>query len=143
MTSYTQLYLHCVWATWDRLPLITAEVETPLYTVIAAKCRELGCTPLAIGGINDHIHLLVRLSPKIAVAQLVGQIKGASSHAVTHPIQPDHLFKWQGSYGAFTISQRSVPQVSGYILAQKAHHSNSTLINALERWADPDDTSTV
>jgi putative transposase len=110
---------------------------------MAATCRELGCTPLAIGGIEDHVHLLMRFTPKITIAQLVRQIKGASSHAVTHTIRPDHFFKWQGSYGAFTISQRSVPQVSGYILAQKAHHSNSTLINALERWADPDDTSTV
>src|SRR5215207_4156162 len=138
MTSYTQLYLHCVWATWDRLPLITAEVETPLYTVIAAKCRELGCTPLAIGGINDHIHLLVRLSPKIAVAQLVGQIKGASSHAVTHTIRPDHFFKWQGSYAAFTISQRSIAQVCSYIQHQKKHHAEKTVINALECCTDPD-----
>jgi len=139
MASYYQLYLHCVWATWDRLPLIITELEEPLYAVMAAKCH-LGCTPLAIGGIDDHVHLLVRLSPKVSVAQLVGQIKGASSHAVTHIIRPDHFFKWQGSYGAFTISQRSVSQVCDYILAQKAHHAHNTLINALEYCADPDDT---
>ena len=136
MASYTQLYVHCVWATWDRLPLITTEAETQLYAVIAAKCYELGCTPLAIGGIDDHIHLLVRFSPKISVAQLVGQIKGSSSHAFTYNIQPNHFFKWQGSYGAFTISQRSVSQVCAYILQQKTHHTDKTLINALEYCAD-------
>jgi REP element-mobilizing transposase RayT len=141
MASYTQLYLHCVWATWDRLPLITPEVETPLYTVIAGKCREFSCTPLAIGGIDDHIHVLVRLSPKIAVARLIGEMKGVSSHAVTHAIRPPHFFKWQRSYGAFTISQRSVSQVCAYILAQKSHHAHRTLINALEYCADPDDSS--
>jgi REP-associated tyrosine transposase len=143
MASYSQLYLHCVWATWDRLPLIITEIERPLYTVIAAKCRELSCTPLAIGGIDDHIHVLVRLSPTIAVARLIGEIKGASSHAVTHTIRPTHFFKWQRSYGAFTISQRSASCVSAYILAQKIHHAHRTLINALEYCADPDDTSAM
>ena len=143
MASYTQLYLHCVWATWDRLPLIIPDIETPLYIILAAKCRELDCIPLAIGGIDDHVHLLVRLSPKIAVAQLIGQIKGASSHAITHTLRPAHFFKWQGSYGAFTISQRSIDHVCGYIQNQKKHHAEKTVINALECCADPDDTSAV
>jgi putative transposase len=110
---------------------------------MAATCRNLGCTPLAIGGINDHVHLLMRLSPKIAVAQLVGQIKGASSHAVTHAIRPDYFFKWQGSYGAFTISQRSIEQVYSYIQHQKKHHAERTVINALEYCADPDNMSAM
>ena len=143
MASLTQLYLHYVWATWDRLPLIVPDIEEQLYSVMAAKCRELGCIPLAIGGIDDHVHLLARLSPKIAVAQLVGAIKGASSHAVTHVIRPDHFFKWQGSYGAFTISQRSIDQVYGYIEHQKKHHAEKTVINALECCAAPDDTSAM
>jgi putative transposase len=81
--------------------------------------------------------------PKIAVAQLVGQIKGASSHTVTHTIRPDQFFKWQGSYGAFTISQRSIAQVCGSIQHQKKHHAERTLINTLECCADPDDTSAM
>ena len=140
MASYTQLYLHCVWATWDRLPLIIPEIETPLYSVIAEKCREFNCTPMAIGGIDDHIQVLMRLSPRIAVARLIGEIKGASSHAVTHAIRPAHFFKWQRSYGAFTINPRSISQIYAYILAQKTHHAHSTLINALEYCTDPDDT---
>jgi len=143
MASLSQLYLHCIWATWDRLPLIAPDIETPLYAVMAAKCRELGCISLAIGGIDDHVHLLVRLSPMISVAQLVGQIKGASSHAATHTIRPDHFFKWQGSYGAFTISQRSIDQVYDYIQHQRKHHAEKTIINALECCAAPDDTSTM
>jgi len=110
---------------------------------MAATCLELDCTPLAIGGIEDHVHLLVRLSPRIAVAQLVGQIKGASSHAAKHAIRPDHFFKWQGSFGAFTIGLRSIDQVCGYIQNQKKHHAERTVINALECCTDPDDTSTM
>ena len=53
------------------------------------------------------------------------------------------LFKWQGSYGAFTISLRSIDQVCGYIQNQKKHHAERTVINALECCTDPDDTSTM
>jgi len=85
---YTQLYLHLVWATWDRLPLITETVESRLYAAIAEKCRKLKCVPLAIGGIDDHIHLLVRLHTTVAIATLVKEVKGSSSHLVTHEITP-------------------------------------------------------
>ena len=140
MASYTQLYLHCVWATWDRMPLITPDVETQLYAVLAGKCRELGCTPLAIGGISDHIHMLVRYLPTITIARLIGQIKGSSSHAMTHAILPGIFFQWQGAYGAFTLSKRSVPQVRAYILNQKIHHAGQTTIMELEQCTAVDDS---
>jgi putative transposase len=142
MASYTQLYLHGVWATWDRLPLIMPEIEPQLYAVLAHKCKELGCTPLAIGGINNHVHILLRFSSTISIAQLIGQIKGTSSHAMTHTILPETFFQWQGAYGAFTISKRSVPQVSAYILNQKSHHADQTLMAELERYSDFDNNAT-
>ena len=80
---YTELYLHCVWATWDRLPLVTDDIEARLYAAIAAKCRELKCVPLAIGGVEDHVHLVVRLHTTVSVAQLLKGVKGSSSHLVT------------------------------------------------------------
>ncbi len=79
-SPYTQLYLHIVWATWDWLPLITEQVRPRLYAAIAGKCRELKCVPLAIGGIADHVHLLVRLHTTVAVATLAKEVKGASGH---------------------------------------------------------------
>jgi putative transposase len=142
MASYTQLYLHGVWATWDRLPLIMPEVEPQLYAVLADKCKELGCEPLAIGGINDHVHVLIRFSPTITIARLIGQVKGSSSHAMTHAILPGTFFQWQGAYGAFTISKRSAPQVRAYILNQKTHHANQTLLDELERFTDFDNHAT-
>ena len=138
MTSYNQLYLHCVWATWDRLPLITPEVEPQLYAALAAKCKELGCAFLAIGGICDHVHMLVRFAPTITVAGLIGEMKGSSSHAITHVVRPGTFFKWQGAYGAFTVSKRSVPQVQAYILNQKTHHADQTILPELERYLQLD-----
>ena len=108
---YTQLYLHCVWATRDRMPLITDEIEARLYAAIATKCRELKCAPLAIGGIEDHIHLVVRLHTTVPVARLLKEVKGSSSHLVTHAVAPGDFFKWQGSYGAFTFAKADLAGV--------------------------------
>ena len=137
-TPYTQLYLHLVWATWDRLPLITETIEARLYAAIAEKCRELKCIPLAIGGVADHVHLLVRLHTTVAVATLVKEVKGASSHLVTHVITPDEFFKWQGSYGAFTLRKDEAPVVAAYIERQKEHHAANDLIDAWEQVAVED-----
>ena len=125
--SYTQLYLHLIWATWDRLPLITADVESRIYAAIAAKCRQLKCEPLAINGVEDHVHVLVRLHPTVSVARLVKEIKGASSHLMTHEIKPGKFFKWQGAYRAFTIRKSDVPTVRAYIQNQKQHHAEKHL----------------
>jgi len=135
-SPYTQLYLHIVWATWDRLPLITEQVKPRLYAAIAAKCHELKCVPLAIGGIADHVHLLVRLHTTVAVATLAKEVKGASSHLVTHEIAPDQFFKWQGSYGAFTLRKSEAPNVQAYIERQAEHHA------AVDLWEEWEQTAT-
>jgi len=138
-TPYTQLYLHLVWATWDRLPLITETIEPRLYAAIAEKCRELKCIPLAIGGIADHAHLLVRLHTTVAVATLAKEVKGSTSHLVTHEIAPGQFFKWQGAYGAFTLRKSEVPEVQRYIERQKEHHAEDDLWGDWEQTWIPDE----
>ena len=132
-TPYTQLYLHMVWATWDRQLLITPHIESQIYAEIANKCRQLKCEPLAIGGIEDHVHLLTRFHATVAIATLAKEIKGASSHLVTHKLKPEDFFKWQGAYGAFTIRKSDVPQVKAYIQNQKKHHADGSLDEELEQ----------
>ena len=124
--------MHLVWATWDRLPLITPGMEQPLYNAMAAKCEEMHCQPLAIGGMPDHVHVLVSIPTTISIAEVVKGIKGSTSHLMTHVVAPDVPFKWQGLYGAFTVSKSGVERVMVYIRAQKAHHAEQTLIGDLE-----------
>jgi len=131
-SPYTQLYLHLVWATWDRLPLITPDIEDSLYAAMAEKCREHKCVPIAIGGIDDHVHVLVRLHTTVSVATLVKEVKGASSHLVTHVLKPQGFFKWQGSYGAFTLARDDVPEVEAYVRGQKEHHRVGHVLDAFE-----------
>ena len=129
---YTQLYVHLVWATGDRLPLITPEIEPRLYAAIAQKSRELNCEAYAVGGMEDHIHLLLRFPTVLTIAQIAKEVKSSSSHLVTHEINPGKFFKWQGAYGAFTIRKSEVPKVKSYILNQKEHHRAANLITDYE-----------
>ena len=126
-SPYTQLYIHILWSTWDRLPLITKEIEGPLYASIMAKCKALRCEILAIGGIEDHIHILLRLAPSISVAELVKEIKGTSSHLISKKILPNEFFKWQGGYSAYSLRKSEIEYVKQYILNQKEHHKNGLL----------------
>ncbi len=109
------VFIHLVWATWDRLPMITGDIERPLHRAISAKCVDLGATVVALGGVEDHIHLLVRLPATLPLAELVKQVKGASAHLVTHEITPVRSFKWQGAYGAFSVSRSHLDRISAYI----------------------------
>lgn len=132
----TELYLHCVWATYDRLPFITPEIESRLYASIVEKCRGLNCEVIAVGGYVDHVHLLVRFPTTLAVASLIKEIKGASSHLITHEVSPTEPFKWQGSYGAFTAGKGGLPQLIEYVKDQKAHHTHRDTIEYMERCED-------
>jgi putative transposase len=126
----TQLYLHVVWATWDRLPLITVERQRLAYSSIQSTCSGLGASLIAIGGTEDHVHVLLRFPTTICISDLVGRMKGASSRLVEQV--SGEAFKWQGGYGAFTVSKRGVPIVREYVLKQAQHHRSGELIAALE-----------
>lgn len=135
MGTWLQLYLHLVWATWDRLPVLTPALESRVYAALATKARELGCEPLAIGGLEDHVHVLVRLPATVTVATLAKELKGASSHLVSHEMAPADGFRWQGGYSALTLAHRDVPLLRRYIAEQKQRHAVGTTRALWERTA--------
>jgi putative transposase len=127
-SNFIQMYIHCTWATWDRLPIITPDIQEALYSVIIKECRELKCEPIAIGGVSDHIHLLTGFTSTVTISELMKQIKGSSSHFINHEIKPDNFFKWQGGYGAFTVSHNSLDPLVQYIKNQEQHHRQKSLV---------------
>jgi putative transposase len=131
--NYVVLYVHLVWATWDRLPLITPELEPRLYGFIPKKCSELRCRALAAGGAADHVHVLAELHPTVAVATLVKEIKGASAHLITQEVAGTVSFRWQRGYGAFTLRRDDIDRIADYVRNQKRHHAASALLSDLER----------
>jgi len=130
--SYSRIYIHLIWSTWDHLDLIDDKLEPILYNYISKKCRQQNGILLQIGGTSNHVHLLVKLLPAINIGQLVKNIKGSSSHYIAQIIRPDSFFKWQGGYGAISVSPAHLSKISMYIAVQKEHHQINTCIKDWE-----------
>jgi putative transposase len=129
-----RLFYHLVWSTHQRSPLITPDKEPQLYGYIIAKVDKLGCVFHAIGGVSDHVHLVVSIPPKISISDFVRQIKGSSSHFFNHCLtSPDEPFKWQDEYGVFSLGNKQLEQAIAYVNNQKQHHAEGTIMAALER----------
>jgi putative transposase len=136
-TAYTELFVHLVWATGGRLPLITPDVEPYLYSAIDTQCHRMNAASLAVGGTEDHVHLVVRFSPMLAMDPLVEAIKAASAAAFTSRIRPGWAFEWHPTYGAFTLAQAEVPRAMQYVRNQKSLHAAQTLWDRWERCEAP------
>ena len=120
--SYTNLLYHLVFSTRERRPIITIERRPRLYDYVGCIIREFGGISLAIGGIEDHLHLLAKLRPDKRLSDVLRDLK-ANSTGWMHDVFPDAQdFYWQKGYGAFTVSMSQVPIVSRYIANQEQHH---------------------
>jgi REP-associated tyrosine transposase len=120
--SYTNLLYHIVFLTSDRRPLITPDYEVRLYDYIGGTIRELGGISLALNGTEDHLHLLAKLRPDRALSDVLRKLKANASGWMHRMFPRLEDFKWQRGYGAFTVSQSNVGEVSAYIARQKQHH---------------------
>jgi len=126
--------VHFVWATKNRLPLVTEDIERDLYRCIRAICADIKCDCLAAGGMKDHVHLLVALNSTLSLGQVMKQVKGGSSRFVSERLRPNDWFAWQPNYAAFAVSPAHKNRVVRYIENQKQHHASSTV------WPEAEET---
>ncbi|WP_341730804.1 IS200/IS605 family transposase [Microcoleus sp. EPA2] len=137
-----RLYYHLVWATKERQPLIHPQRETELYNYIIGKADTLNCIVHAIGGTENHIHLIVSIPPTQSIAEFVKNIKGSSSHYLNQTLQNPNRFGWQEGYGVFSLGQTQIEQAVAYVINQKQHHLRNTVNSHLEQITDRDDRPT-
>ena len=130
LKPYTQLFVHLVWATWDRAPLLEPWLRPVVDGAVREECARLRVEVIAFGAVSDHVHLLVRLPTTVSIAGLVKQVKGATSHLINRRLQVS--FKWQGRYGAFTVSKPMLPRARDYVLNQEQHHRDGTQYPSVE-----------
>jgi putative transposase len=114
-------YTNLVFSTKERRQLITAAVEDELHKYIGGIVRNLGGNLLEANGMPDHLHLLLKIPPKIAISDILRDIKANSSSWLNHRSRI-HKFGWQDGFSAFTVSQSLMPRVATYIRNQKQHH---------------------
>jgi len=125
--SKSEIYLHLVWATDGRQPLISPAVRDELYPFLETQARHLVCDVLAIGGRADHMHLVVRTPTTVCAAPLMKLLKGSSSAFVNDLTGRTPYFRWQEGHGVFSLCRSLLAKVVRYVENQDHHHSQGPL----------------
>ena len=118
-SSYLNLHVHVVFATEDRVPCIVPAWRSDLHAYLGGVARGLGAAPLRIGGVADHVHLLLGLKAVHSVASLVREIKKGSVYWAR---ERHRGFGWQSGYAAFSVGRSEIERVARYIANQEEHH---------------------
>ena len=125
--SLSVVYIHLVFSTKDRRPFLRdAPVRAELHRYLGEISRRLECPPIAIGGVEDHVHLLVRFGRTVTPAEWVKEIKRVSNQWLKGQDPALADFEWQSGYAAFSVSQSNVAQVMEYIARQGERHRKRT-----------------
>ena len=124
--TYSQIYIHFVFAVQSRDALIDAQWRESLYQYIGGIVRKRNQHAVAIGGIHDHVHLLVSMNPTISPSDLIADVKRTTSKWINE----NHLvlgrFAWQEGFGAFSYAKSQIDNVIRYIQNQEEHHRKIT-----------------
>ena len=123
MTTYTCLKYHLIFGTQYRRPLLLKPMRKELYAYIGGIIRDEGGNLDSIGGIEDHIHILCGIPPRIAVSNMLRAIKASSSKWINENRRTESEFRWQRGFAAFSVSKSKMPDVESYIENQEVHHS--------------------
>jgi putative transposase len=121
--TYTQIYIQVVFAVQERACLIKSEWREELFKYITGILKNQGIKLIAIGGVEDHIHILFALDPKYALSDVVREIKANSSKFINEKGYVRGKFYWQEGFGAFSYSRSQIDAVAKYVLNQAEHHA--------------------
>ncbi|MCX7710869.1 MAG: IS200/IS605 family transposase [Clostridia bacterium] len=119
--SYCEIYIHCVWTTKYKEAMIKESIFEYIHKIIMEKCKKYSLELIALGGTEDHIHVLLSINPQIKISEVIAEIKGTASYFINHNTK-DTLY-WQDGYGVISISKPALEKVKHYVLTQKEHHS--------------------
>lgn len=124
--SYVSSYFHCVFSTKERRRMISPELRERLWPFLGGIARQNKIKAIEIGGVEDHVHLLISLPATTAIAKAMQLIKGGSSKWIHENFPEQRLFSWQEKYGAFSVSRSQLENVIEYIRHQEEHHKTAT-----------------
>ncbi len=127
--SYSNILIHYVFSTKNREKIMTIELQKRLWSYMGGIARENNMKALAVGGIEDHVHLLISLPPTLSISKAIQMIKGGSSKWVHDTFLNYKNFKWQEGYGAFSVSISRRKGIIAYINSQKEHHLKESFQN--------------
>jgi REP element-mobilizing transposase RayT len=120
--KHIHLIAHIVFSTKNRECWISPDIEERVWAYLGGIARENKMKPLQIGGVDDHVHVLLGAPPTLAPSKIAQLIKGGSSAWIHSEFPNLRKFAWQDGYGAFTVSKSNLPDVTNYIRNQREHH---------------------
>ena len=126
MSTHHGILLHVVFSTKYRRPVLADSWRDDLFGYIGGTVKEHKASLLKAGGIEDHVHLLLRIHPEFAISKTVQLLKANSSKWINVNLKPKLPFQWQRGYGAFSVSQSMAETVKNYIARQRKHHARRT-----------------
>ena len=132
--SLARVYLHTVFSTKNREPILADDWRDELFHVLGGAANNLGCQSLLVGGVADHVHMLISLGRTITIADAIGKIKSTSSLWINQTRGLPSPFHWQAGYGAFSVSQSNVEAVREYIRRQPEHHARQEFKDEFREW---------
>jgi REP element-mobilizing transposase RayT len=124
-STYTSLHCHLIFSTKERRPTISVEWRPRLHSYLGGIVNGLNGVPLAVGGIEDHVHLLVGLRSSHRIDYFLRDLKADSSQWVHREIGKQQ-FAWQTGYAALSVSPWDIDRVKNYVLNQEEHHRRIT-----------------
>jgi len=132
---YSEVNLHLTWHTKDSLPLLTTTVEPWVHRYLRQRLRDMEDVFVhEVGGIETHIHVALTVPPTISISELVGQLKGASSHEANQQFGlHGKALQWQAGYGVVSFGTRDLDWVKAYVRNQRQHHAEGKVYDRLER----------
>lgn len=132
MHSFNSCLVHCVWGTKERRRFIDEKLKARLWPYLGGIARENKMRALIIGGVADHVHVLLSLPPTLSVGKSIQLLKGNSFKWVHETFREQWDFQWQEGYGAFSIGISGVENTTRYIQRQEEHHRKLTFMEELE-----------
>ncbi len=128
--SYSSLWVHLIWSTKNRQAILTTSLKTEVYKVINDVAADHEIYLDCINGVEDHIHLLIRLRTDQTIADIVKTIKGNSWEFFKN--DPEKCITWQDGFAAFSVSPTELKRVRSYIYNQERHHRDRSFSDEIK-----------
>jgi REP element-mobilizing transposase RayT len=124
--SFISLFVHVVFSVKNRKRLIAEEIEREIWQYLGGICRAHGVKAVQIGGVEDHVHLLLGLPATLSLSDFIKRLKGESSKWISATFPALREFNWQDGYGGFSVGQSQIEATVAYIKKQREHHHRKT-----------------
>ena len=136
---YAEINLHITWHTKDDSPLLIPSLEPAVHKLLTERCHQTkGVYFHAINGTPTHVHLAINIEPQVTSSELVGELKGFSSHEINAQKGMKRL-EWQRGFGVVSFGKKQLAWVQDYVARQKEHHASGKIQARLEKVAFDDD----